>query len=207
MTLDRKPITRRIALAGGLALPAALALPTLALAKPAPAFSVVDADGKTRTLAEFAGKPVVLEWVNEGCPYVKKHYSGNMQGLQASMTREGAVWLTVCSSAPGQQGHWASGDQAKGWMSGMGGKPTAILLDPTGAMGKAYGAKTTPHMYLIDKTGTLVYQGGIDDKATSKVEDIAGAKNFVVAAWNDVKAGRPVQVAFAKPYGCAVKYA
>ncbi|MFN3857030.1 MAG: thioredoxin family protein [Caulobacter sp.] len=201
-------LTRRTALTGALAAPAVLAIaPSLAMAKPAPGFSVQDADGKTRSLAEFRGKTVVLEWINEGCPYVKKHYNGNMQALQKAAKADGVVWLTVCSSAPGTQGHWASGAAAKAWMAGKGGAPTAILLDPTGAMGKAYGAKTTPHMYIIDKGGELVYQGGIDDKPTSKVEDIAGATNYVTAALADIKAGRPVKTAFSKPYGCAVKYA
>ncbi|HYE44504.1 MAG TPA: redoxin domain-containing protein [Caulobacter sp.] len=200
-------LTRRAAVTGALAVPAALSLPGLALAKPAPAFAVKDVDGKVRSLAEFKGRVVVLEWVNEGCPYVKKHYSGNMQGLQVSATRDGAVWLTVCSSAPGQQGHWATGAEAKAWMTAKNWAGTAMLIDPDGKMGKAYGAKTTPHMYVIDKTGTLVYQGGIDDVPTNKVEDIKRANNLVAAALADVNAGRPVKVAFSQPYGCAVKYA
>lgn len=199
-------LTRRSTIAAALALPA-LTLPTLALAKPAPAFSVKDGEGKIRTLSEFKGKVVVLEWVNEGCPYVKKHYSGNMQGLQVSATRDGAVWLTVCSSAPGQQGYWADGAAAKGWMKDKSWAGTALLLDPDGKVGKAYGAKTTPHMYVIDKAGNLAYQGGIDDVPTNKVEDIKRAKNLVAAALADVNAGRPVATPFSAPYGCAVKYA
>jgi peroxiredoxin len=199
-------LTRRSTLAAALAVPV-LGLPTLALAKPAPAFSVKDADGRTRTLAEFKGKVVVLEWVNEGCPYVKKHYSGNMQGLQASATRDGVVWLTVCSSAAGQQGHWADGAAAKGWIKANSWTGTALLLDPDGAVGKAYGAKTTPHMYVVDRTGALVYQGGIDDVPTNKVEDIKRARNLVAAALADVHAGRPVATPFSQPYGCSVKYA
>ena len=184
----------------------ALSLPGLALAKPAPAFAVKDVDGKVRSLAEFKGRVVVLEWVNEGCPYVKKHYSGNMQGLQVSATRDGAVWLTVCSSAPGQQGHWATGAEAKAWMTAKNWAGTAMLIDPDGKMGKAYGAKTTPHMYVIDKTGKLVYMGGIDDKPSANPETLKGAKNYVVAALADVKAGRAVAQAATKPYGCSVKY-
>jgi peroxiredoxin len=199
-------LTRRSTLAAALAVPA-LSLPTHALAKPAPAFSARDVDGKGRSLAEFKGKVVVLEWVNEGCPYVKKHYSGNMQGLQASATRDGVVWLTVCSSAAGQQGHWADGAAAKGWIKANNWGGTALLLDPDGAVGKAYGAKTTPHMYVVDKTGALVYQGGIDDVPTNKVEDIKRAKNLVAAALADVHAGRPVATPFSQPYGCSVKYA
>ncbi len=194
---------------------AALALPLLAAAPaalaaagpgPAPAFTARDADGRTRSLAEFKGKVVVLEWVNEGCPYVKKHYRGNMQATQKAALAQGAVWLSVCSSAPGQQGA-VDGAQAKAWLKAHNATPTAFLLDPSGTVGRAYNAKTTPHMYVVDKAGRLVYQGGIDDKPTSKVEDIAGAKNYVLAALADLKAGRPVQAAFSKPYGCSVKYA
>ena len=199
-------LTRRSTLAAALAVPA-LSLPTLALAKPAPAFSARDIDGRTRTLAEFKGKVVVLEWVNAGCPYVKKHYSGNMQGLQASATRDGVVWLTVCSSAAGQQGYWADGAAAKRWIKANNWTGAARRLDADGAVGRAYGAKTTPHMYVVDKAGTLAYQGGIDDVPTSKVEDIKRAKNLVAAALADVHAGRPVATPFSQPYGCSVKYA
>lgn len=199
-------LTRRSTIAAALALPA-LGLPTLALAKPAPAFSVKDIDGKVRSLSEFKGKVVVLEWVNEGCPYVKKHYSGNMQGLQVSATRDGAVWLTICSSAKGEQGHWKDAADARAWMTAKSWAGTAVLIDEDGTVGRAYGAKTTPHMYVIDKAGNLAYQGGIDDVPTNKVEDIKRAKNLVAAALADVNAGRPVATPFSAPYGCAVKYA
>jgi hypothetical protein len=137
---------------------------------------------------------------------VKKHYQGNMQALQKAAVADGVVWLSVCSSAPGQQGH-VDGAGAKRFIAAKGAAPTAFLLDPTGAAGKAWGAKTTPHMYIVDKAGQLVYQGGIDDKPTANVADIAGATNYVKAALADLKAGRPVKVAFSKPYGCSVKYA
>ena len=195
-------LTRRSALA----LPALALFPATALAAPAPGFSLKDADGRARTLAEFRGKVVVLEWINEGCPYVKKHYQGNMQALQKAAVADGVVWLSVCSSAPGQQGH-VDGAGAKRFIAAKGAAPTAFLLDPTGVAGKAWGAKTTPHMYIVDKAGQLVYQGGIDDKPTANVADIAGATNYVKAALADLKAGRPVKVAFSKPYGCSVKYA
>jgi peroxiredoxin len=195
-------LTRRSALA----LPALALFPAAAMAAPAPGFSLKDADGRTRTLAEFRGKVVVMEWINEGCPYVKKHYTGNMQALQKAAVADGVVWLSVCSSAPGQQGH-VDGAGAKRFIADKGAAPTAFLLDPTGVAGKAWGAKTTPHMYIVDKAGQLVYQGGIDDKPTANVADIAGATNYVKAALADLKAGRPVKVAFSKPYGCAVKYA
>ncbi len=196
-------LTRRTALA----LPAFVLAPSVALAaSAAPAFSLKDADGRTRTLGEFKGKVVVLEWINEGCPYVKKHYQGNMQSTQQAARAAGAVWLTVCSSAPGKQGH-VDGAGAKAFIAAKGASPTAFLLDPTGVAGKAYGARTTPHMYIVDGGGRLVYQGGIDNKPTSDVADIATATNYVKAALADLKAGRPVKTAFSQPYGCGVKYA
>lgn len=196
-------LTRRSAIV----LPALLLAPAAAFAaSPAPAFSLKDADGRTRTLAEFRGKVVVLEWINEGCPYVKKHYQGNMQSTQLAAKAAGAAWLSICSSAPGQQGH-VDGAGAKTFIAAKGAAPTAFLLDPTGAAGKAFGAKTTPHMFVIDKDGQIVYRGGIDDKPTTKVEDINGATNFVKAALADLKAGRAVRTAFSQPYGCSVKYA
>lgn len=196
-------ITRRLIVASA---PLVVLAPSLALAAPAPAFTAIDVDGKSRSLAEFKGKTVVLEWVNEGCPYVKKHYSGNMQGLQQAATADGVVWLSVASSAPGKQGYFPDGGAAKTWMKARGAKPTTLLLDPDGVVATAYKAKTTPHMYVIDPAGQLVYQGAIDDKPSSKVEDIASAKNYVAAALADLKAGRKVAVAASQPYGCAVKY-
>ena len=196
-------ITRRLIVASA---PLVVLAPSLAFAAPAPAFTARDIDGKARSLAEFKGKTVVLEWVNEGCPYVKKHYSGNMQGLQQAATADGVVWLSVVSSAPGKQGYFADGGAAKAWMSARGAKPTTLLLDPEGVVATAYKAKTTPHMYVIDPAGQLVYQGAIDDKPSNKVEDIATAKNYVAAALSDLKAGRKVAVPASQPYGCAVKY-
>ncbi len=198
-------LTRRSALTAAFALPV-LGLPGLALAKAAPDFAVKDADGKVRTLAEFKGRIVVLEWLNRACPYTQKHYHGNMQGLQVSATRDGAVWLSVCSSGAWQPGHWSSGAGAKSWMKKYGSAATAMLLDEDGVMGRAYGAKTTPHMFVIDPAGQLAYQGAIDDVPTSKVEDIARAKNLVAAALADLHAGRPVGTPYSQPYGCAVKY-
>lgn len=196
------------------ALPAAVAvlaaLPAVAaprLGQPAPAFQLVDADGRTRTLAEFKGKTVVLEWTNEGCPYVQKHYnSKNMQNTQAAAVKDGVVWLTMISSAPGEQGH-QTGAQAKAWKAAVGAASTAVLLDPKGVTGRAYDAKTTPHMYVVDKAGTLVYMGGIDDKPSAAPASLQGARNYVTAALADVKAGRPVAQAATRPYGCNVKYA
>jgi peroxiredoxin len=198
------PITRRLAAAG---LPGLLLLiPSLALAKAAPAFTAVDVDGRTRSLAEFRGKTVVLEWVNEGCPYVRKHYSGNMQGLQQAARADGVVWLSIASSAPGKQGHFPDGAAAKAWMNAKGAKPTTLLLDPQGAVATAYKAKTTPHMFVIDGDGQIVYEGAIDDTPSPRVEDLKTARNYVAAALGDLKAGRKVAVAYSQPYGCSVKY-
>jgi peroxiredoxin len=195
-------ITRRLVTA---ALPMAALVPTMAHAKPAPDFTAVDADGKTRSLSEFRGKTVVLEWVNEGCPYVRKHYSGNMQGLQQAARADGVVWLTIASSAPGKQGYFDA-PAAKTWMDAKGAKPTALLLDGENKVATLYKAKTTPHMFVIDKTGAVVYEGAIDDIPTAKVEDLGKAKNLVAAALADVKAERKVATPFATPYGCSVKY-
>lgn len=172
----------------------------------APAFQLASADGKQVSLADFRGKTVVLEWTNEGCPYVKKHYSGAMQKLQKEAVADGVVWLTIVSSAPGEQGY-VEGESAKNWGQRFNAGFTHLLLDPTGATGRAYGAKTTPDMRVIDGEGRIIYAGGIDDKPTNKVEDLAGARNFVRAALDDHAAERPVTTAFAQPYGCAIKYA
>jgi len=171
----------------------------------APAFTLIDADGTQRSLADFKGKTVVLEWTNEGCPYVKKHYTGAMQALQREATADGVVWLTIISSAPTTQGY-VEGEEARAWKAKHKAAFTHLLLDPTGEVGKRYDAKTTPDMRIIDPEGRLIFVGGIDDKPTNKVEDLAGANNFVRAALADAKAGRPVQTAFAQPYGCAIKY-
>jgi hypothetical protein len=175
--------------------------------RPAGNFRLMDADGKAVTLGQFKGRPVVLEWNNPGCPFVQKHYdSGNMQAAQAKAKAMGAAWLTINSAAPGKQGYM-TGAQAKALIAKVKAQPTAYLLDPQGRVGKGYGAKTTPHMYLIDASGTLVYQGGIDDKPTADKADIAGARNHLLAALGEVKAGKKVSMPEARPYGCTVKYA
>jgi hypothetical protein len=192
------------AAAAALIAPAALAAPTIG--QPAPAFEARDADGKVRSLSEFKGKTVVLEWTNNGCPYVQKHYgSGSMQKLQKSATADGVVWLTIVSSAPGTQGYLAPAD-AKVWKGKAGIGSTDLLLDPEGKVGRTYAAQTTPHMYVVDKTGKLAYMGAIDDKPTNRPADLAGAKNYVVAALADLKAGRTVAQPVTRSYGCSVKY-
>jgi peroxiredoxin len=176
------------------------------LGKPAPAFSVKDMHGKERSLAEFKGKYVVLEWHNQSCPFVKKHYdSGNMQKLQKELTGKGVAWLSVISSAPGKQGYVTAEEEAK-YLAEKQASPTAVLFDPEGTVGKAYGAKTTPHMYVIDDKGVLVYAGAIDDNPSSDVADAATAKNYVRAAYEEASSGKPVTTASTAPYGCGVKY-
>ncbi|MEH8017452.1 redoxin domain-containing protein [Rheinheimera muenzenbergensis] len=172
---------------------------------PAPDFTVVDSKGNSHSLKDFAGKNVVLEWTNHECPFVVKHYSGNMQALQAEMKLQGAVWLSVISSAPGKQGH-VSGAKADELTASRGAMPTAVVFDETGVMGKAYDAKTTPHMYLIDKAGVLQYMGGIDSIPSAKVDDIAKATPHFANAASAVLKGKKPDPAISKPYGCSIKY-
>jgi hypothetical protein len=172
----------------------------------APAFSITDATGAVRTLAEFAGQNVILEWTNNGCPYVRKHYdAGNMQALQRDAAARGVVWLQVISSAPGEQGH-LDGPGAIASVAEEQATVTATLLDPEGAMGRAYGALNTPQVVMINPEGQIVYQGAIDDRPSARPETLEGATNYVRAAWADMDAGRPVQIAQTMPYGCSVKY-
>lgn len=189
---------------------AALAAPLAAepeLAAAAPNFKAYDMHGNVVELAQYRGKTVVLEWNNPGCPFVQKHYdSGNMQKTQAAAKNQSVVWLTVNSGAPGKQGHM-TGPEARKFVAGQKASPATYVLDPKGAIGKVYGAKTTPHMYIIDGSGRLVYKGGIDDRATADPADISKARNHVLAALGEMKAGRPVSVPETRPYGCSVKYA
>jgi len=189
-----------------LAVIAAPASAAAVVGKPAPHFKLTDANGKAVSLSDFRGKTVVLEWSNPGCPFVQKHYgSGNMQKAQTAAAKDGVVWLTINSGAPGKQGHM-SGAEAKAFLAKAGARPAAYLLDPRGVVGRAYEAKTTPHMYVVNKAGTLVYAGGIDDKPTKSPADIKSARNHVLAALSELKAGKAVSVATSRPYGCAVKY-
>src|SRR5437763_2510353 len=180
-----------------------LALVATALAakvgEAAPDFTATDSNGKTQHLADFKGKYVVLEWHNQGCPYTKKHYaSGNMQRLQKEWTGKGVVWFTVISSAPGAQGY-VTADQENDYMQKMHATPTAALLDPKGEIGHLYDAKTTPHMFIVNPQGQLIYNGAIDDKSTSDPGDINGAKNYVSEALQEARAGQPVAVASTRP--------
>ena len=192
-----------------IAVPALLAAPAMANAvvgQPAPAFTAVDSNGKSHSLSDFRGKTVVLEWTNEHCPFVNKFYTGgDMQRLQADAKKQGVVWLTVNSGAEGKQGH-VNGAAANAKMKRHGFNSTAYLLDHSGAVGKAYGARTTPHMFVINPAGTLVYAGGIDNMPTADPADIPRAQNFVTKALADLAAGKAVATATSRPYGCSVKY-
>jgi peroxiredoxin len=186
------------------ALPAA-ALPSAVVGQPAPAFTAQDLSGKPVSLAELKGKTVVLEWHNFGCPFVQKHYrSNNMQALQKKYGSD-VVWLAVNST------HKAASDymepaKISTEMQRFKGTPAAYLMDEDGTVGRAYGAKTTPHMYVIDPAGRLAYAGAIDDKRSTNPDDVKGAKNYVAAALDEMKAGKPVTTASTTPYGCSVHY-
>ncbi len=174
--------------------------------QPAPEFSGTDSNGIEHSLAQYRGKFVVLEWTNDGCPYVGKHYgTGNMQALQKKYGDQGVVWLSIISSAPGRQGY-ADGARANKLTQDREAAPSAVLLDPDGIIGQLYGAKTTPHMFVIDSEGTLLYMGGIDSIPTANWDDVPKAENYVSAALDEARAGIPVSKAVTRPYGCSVKY-
>lgn len=192
----------------GLLLACLLALPAFAadVGKPAPGFELTDTKGKTHRLSDYKGKTVVLEWVNHDCPYVKKHYnSGHMQKLQKEWTGKKVVWLSVNSSAAGKQGNFSK-EEWKNLTEEKQAAPTAVLLDADGKVGRLYGAKTTPHMYVINSKGLLVYNGAIDSIESTETADVAKAEDFVQRALAEVTKGKAVTVANTKPYGCAVKY-
>jgi peroxiredoxin len=204
MTLRRHILQTALAVTA-----AAWALPGLAasVGQAAPGFELKDAAGKTVKLSDFKGRHVVLEWTNPGCPYVVKHYgSQNMQGLQKEFTGRNVVWLSVSSTARSASDYLAPAALSARYQA-WGAAPTALLMDEAGTVGKAYAAKTTPHMFVIDPNGTLVYAGGIDDKRSANPADVATAKNHVKAALGEALAGKPVSTPTAPPYGCSVKYA
>jgi peroxiredoxin len=176
------------------------------VASAAPDFSLADAKGKTHSLSEYKGKYVVLEWFNPECPFVKKHYgSGNMQKLQEEYTGKGVVWLTIDSNAPGTEGSLTA-EEAEKIMSSWKTHQTALLLDPEGKAGRAYGAKNTPNMVIINPDGKIAYQGAIDSKATPNPADIPTSTNYVKAALDESLTGKPVTTSHTKPYGCHVTY-
>jgi peroxiredoxin len=181
----------------------AVALPPGSIA---PEFKGIDSNGVTHSLSEYRGKYVVLEWANQGCPYEQKHYqSGNMESLQKEWTGKGVIWLSIISSAPGQQGY-VTPAQENEYLKTMKASPTAALLDPKGEIGHLYDARTTPHMFVIDPAGKIVYQGALDDKPSPDPSTLKGADNYVSDALGAALAGKPVAVAVTRPYGCSVKY-
>lgn len=190
-----------------LALAAGAAAAAATVGQPAPGFTGTDTAGRPVSLADFKGRTVVLEWVNPGCPYVRKHYdSANMQGTQKAATARGVVWLAVNSTAPGHSDHLPAAEMAK-WMARQNAAASATLMDGDGRIGRAYGARSTPHMYVIDARGTLVYAGAIDSIPSARQSDIAKATNHVKAALDEVLAGKAVGTPATQAYGCSVKYA
>jgi peroxiredoxin len=194
------------AVLSSLAISALMALDSPPVGSAAPDFSAADSKGKTQSLAEYKGKYVVLEWFNPECPFVKKHYgSGNMQKLQEEYTGKGVVWLSIDSSAPGTEGN-VSAEQGEKIESGWKSRATALVLDPDGKVGRAYGAKNTPHMFVINPEGKVVYEGAIDSKRTPNPADIPSSTNYVKQALDEALAGKAVTKADTQPYGCSVKY-
>ena len=173
----------------------------------APDFTATASNGKTIHLSDYRGKYVVLEWHNNGCPYVGKHYkSGNMQRLQKQWTRDGVIWFTILSSAPGKQGYVTASEE-NDYLTKMQAAPTAALLDPSGGIGHLYDAKTSPQMVVINPQGVVIYSGAIDDKPTTDLQDVPTATNYVSLALQQSMAGKPVETPSTRPYGCSVKYA
>jgi peroxiredoxin len=178
----------------------------LSVGQPAPDFSLTDVAGKTVRLSDFKGKHVVLEWTNPGCPFVRKHYgSGNMQALQKEAAAQGVVWLSINSTATDHV-DYLKPDQLGRWMTEQKASPTATLMDESGATGKAYGARTTPHMYIVSPQGQLLYAGGIDSIPSSRTEDIKTAVNYVRQGLQETLSGKAISVPASKPYGCSIKY-
>lgn len=176
------------------------------IGKPAPAFSLPGSDGKTYSLADHKGTYVVLEWYNKDCPFIQKHYEpGHMQKIQDQYVKKGVVWFEIASSASGREGYY-NAEELQKIRAKVGSKATATLLDPDGTVGQAYKAKTTPHMFIIDPNGNVIYNGAFDDHPTPYSEDIPKSKNYVTAALDEAMAGKPVSKSLTRPYGCSVKY-
>lgn len=213
MQLTRRHLSLAAGMTAAVALTAGALIASTAQAAPAtgaaaPAFTGTTSKGETVSLADFAGKTVILEWTNDGCPFVQKHYTtppSNMQTLQKDAAADDIVWISVISSAPGKQGH-VDGAGADALTASRDAAPAHVVLDADGTIGRLYGAKTTPHMFIITPEGELVYDGAIDSKATAKLADIDTATNYVTAALSDLEAGNPVANPVTKPYGCSVKY-
>lgn len=207
--LRRRPfLAHSLALGAATLLPAALrpahAAPAAA-GQPAPDFTLPDTGGQPVKLSQFKGKPVVLEWNNPGCPFVRKHYQGNLQALQKDFTQRGVVWLAI-NSTRSDSADYLAPDRLAAWMRDQGASPSATLMDEAGTVGQAYGARVTPHMYIVDAQGRLVYAGGIDSIPSARVADIEKATNYVRQGLEDLLAGQPLRVATSLPYGCSIKY-
>ena len=209
MLIDRRTFSAALALtpwAAALMTPTHAATSGIAIVgQTAPDFSAVDTAGKAHKLSDFKGKLVVLEWTNPGCPFVVKHYSGNMQALQKEFTGKGVVWLAINSTGQGS-GDYLAPAKLGSWMKDKSGTPTATLMDDSGKIGQTYGAKTTPHMYIVSPQGQLIYAGGIDSVPSARVDDIKTATNYVRQGLNEALAGKPIAMASTRPYGCSVKY-
>lgn len=205
--IGRRAFARVLALAPwAIPLAAQAQAASAAVGQKAPDFSAMDTAGKMRKLSDFAGKLVVLEWTNPGCPFVRKHYSGNMQALQSEFTGKGVVWLAINSTETASADYLAPA-QLAAWMADQQARATATLLDASGAIGQRYGAKTTPHMYIISPQGLLVYAGSIDSIASARVDDIKAATNYVRQGLHEALGGKPLSMASSRPYGCSIKYA
>ena len=204
----RNRVVRFVLASAMLAGTTAPAVASPAVGQPAPAFTATDVGGRTVRLAHFRGKYVVLEWNNPGCPFVRKHYqqSGNLPGLQKTFTARGVAWLAVNSTERGHPDYLPPGELGK-WFSERDARPTAVLMDEAGTVGRAYGATVTPHMYIVDPQGRLVYAGGIDSIRSANAEDIKTARNHVREALEQALAGQPIATATSTPYGCSIKYA
>ena len=195
---------------GALALPAGLltaagTAQAASVGQAAPDFILNDTQGKPVKLSSFKGKPVVLEWNNPGCPFVRKHYNGNMQALQKAFTTQGVVWLAINSTEKESVDHMGA-EQLARWMADKGASPTATLLDPEGRVGRAYGARVTPHMYIVNAQGALAYAGGIDSIPSARLADIEKATNYVRQGLDELLAGKPLSTPTSQPYGCSIKY-
>src|SRR6202049_4905100 len=198
--------TKLLSLAFSLVATAVFSADSPPVGSTAPDISCAHSEGKSQTRSQYKGKYVVLEWFNPECPFVKKHYgSGNMQKLQEEFTGKGVVWLSIDSSAPGKEGNLTP-EQAEKKMSEWKTRSTALLLDQDGKVGQAYGAKNTPHMFVINPEGKVIYEGAIDSKATPNPADIPASTNYVKVALDESLAGKPVSTAQTKPYGCSIKY-
>ena len=203
--MQRRPFITSLAALGSAALLPRPAQAAAAVGQPAPDFRLADTAGQAVSLSQFKGKLVVLEWNNPGCPFVRKHYNGNMQALQKDFTQKGVVWLAV-NSTETQSGDYLEPEQLARWMHDKGASPTATLMDPDGKAGAAFGARVTPHMYIVNAQGLLVYAGGIDSIPSARESDIQKATNYVRQGLTELLAGRPISVATSQAYGCSIKY-